>query len=254
VLSLAASLDDRDLLRRLQELAGQERSATSELVAHLAELDARKLYLGEGYASLFGYCTDALRLAEHAAYKRIVAARACRTFPPLLDHLADGSLNLSTLRLLAPHLTAENFDGVLAHAKGRSKREVEELVARLAPQPEPVPSVRKLPVRGGAGKLLLEETARTKLAAVRKPRANGHGGDSRSRHLPAQIIRAVWKRDGGRCAFVGRKGNRCQERTFLEFHHVEAFGLGGKTEANLSLRCRSHNQYEARLVFGAGSN
>ena len=42
-----------------------------ELVGHLAEMERRKIYLAEGYGSLFAYCTGALRLSEHAAYTRI---------------------------------------------------------------------------------------------------------------------------------------------------------------------------------------
>ena len=136
LLSAAARLSDAELLDRVVHIAREEREATVELVAHLAELDARRLYLGEGFGSLFGYCIGALRLAEHAAYNRIEAARASRRFPSILDLLADGSLNLSTVRLIAPHLQPENFDAVVAQAKGKSKREVEVLVARLAPRPD----------------------------------------------------------------------------------------------------------------------
>lgn len=144
-LGIAARLADDELLRRLQLLAGGEREATVDLVAHLAELDTRGLHLAQGYASLFSYCTEALRLAEHAAYNRIEAARASRRFPAILDRLADGRLNLSTLRLLAPHLTSDNCQAVLGEAAGKSKREVEALVARLAPRPDAPASVRKLP-------------------------------------------------------------------------------------------------------------
>ena len=49
------------------------------------ELDARRLYLGEGYSSLFTYCTQALHLAEGAAYNRIETARAARRFPMVLE-------------------------------------------------------------------------------------------------------------------------------------------------------------------------
>ena len=122
--SAAAGLSDPDLLSRVVVLAGAEREATVELVAHLAELDVRKLYLGEGYGSLFSYCTGALRLAEHAAYNRIEAARASRKFPAILDLLADRTLNLATVRLLAPHLRPDNLDALVAAASGKSKREV----------------------------------------------------------------------------------------------------------------------------------
>jgi hypothetical protein len=59
----------------------------------LGELDARRLYLGEGCSSLFAYCTQVLHLSEHAAYGRIEAARAARQWPIVLDLLADGSLH-----------------------------------------------------------------------------------------------------------------------------------------------------------------
>ena len=145
LLSLAARLTDDELLDRVSALAKCEREATVELVAHLVELDARKLHVAQGYGSLFSYCTEALRLAEHAAYNRIEAARACRRFPVVLDRLADGSLNLSTLRLLAPHLTTENHRRVLDEAARKTKREVEAIVVRLAPRPDALTSVRRLP-------------------------------------------------------------------------------------------------------------
>jgi hypothetical protein len=73
LLSMTAGLSDKDLLSRVLLLARQEREATVELIGHLAELDARKLHLAQGYGSLFTYCTGALRLSEHAAYNRIEA-------------------------------------------------------------------------------------------------------------------------------------------------------------------------------------
>jgi hypothetical protein len=143
---ITARIGDDELLRRIRLLASGEREATVDLVEHLAELDARKLHLAQGYASLFSYCTEALRLGEHAAYNRIEAARASRKCPAILDRLADGRLNLSTLRLLTPHLTSDNCDAVLGEAAGKSKREVEALVARLAPRADVRASVRKLPM------------------------------------------------------------------------------------------------------------
>jgi hypothetical protein len=76
-----------------------------------------------GHGSLFSYCTQALCLSEHAAHNRIEAARASRRFPVILDLLASGAVNLSTVRLLAPHLTPDNCRDLLGQASGRSKRE-----------------------------------------------------------------------------------------------------------------------------------
>src|SRR5262245_42901304 len=90
---LAAMTDD-ELLARVCNLAQRERAATVHLIAALAELDSRRLYLGGGYSSLFTYCTQALHLSEHAAYGRIEAARAARRFPVILDLLVEGAVTL----------------------------------------------------------------------------------------------------------------------------------------------------------------
>ena len=146
ILVTAAALSDQDLLARLEVLAGKEREASVELVAHLAALDSRPaLYAARGYGSLFTYCTQALRLSEDAACNRIAAARACRRFPVIIELLASGSLSLTSVRLLAQHLTAENLQSVLAKARDRSRREIDVLVAELAPRPDVPSTVRKLP-------------------------------------------------------------------------------------------------------------
>ena len=130
-LDAAAALSDRELLQHVKRLAGNERHATAHLVAHLAEVDARRLYLGEGYSSLFTYCAQVLHLSEHAAYGRIEAARAARRFPALLDAIASGAVHLTAVTLIAPHLTPENVQRVIAAATHKTKRDVEELVAAL---------------------------------------------------------------------------------------------------------------------------
>jgi hypothetical protein len=90
-------LSDEQLLDDLQTTATLERGATAQLIALLAEMDARQLYLAQGYSSLFTYCTRCLRLSEHAAYGRIEAARATRRYPLILDWLTDGSLTLTSV-------------------------------------------------------------------------------------------------------------------------------------------------------------
>ncbi|HEX7125734.1 MAG TPA: hypothetical protein VF406_08135 [Thermodesulfobacteriota bacterium] len=356
-LASLTGLSDADLLTQVARLAAQEREATVALIAHLAELDARRLYLAEGYPSLFAYCTQCLHLSEHAAYGRIEAARVARRYPVVLDRLADGSVTLTAVGLLAAHLTPENHRDLLARARHKSRREVEVLVASLRPQP-PVPaSVRRLPTprtapvaapsppaeapavrpsvppipgdaplptgsrspQGGdhassppaaappapapapparppivaplaparykvqftasaethaklrlaqdllrhqipdgdvgqvldrALTVLVEALLKQKAAATDRPRV-GKTPTPGSRHVPAAVRRAVWARDGGRCAFVSPKGRRCTERGWLEFHHVRPYAAGGPATAeNIELRCRAHNAYEAEQVFG----
>lgn len=337
-------LSNDELLGRVKHLAERERTATVRLIACLAELDKRRLYLGEGCSSLFTYCTQILHLSEHAAYGRIAAARTVRKFPALLEMLEDGSVNLTTVVLLAAHLTSENYGEVVDMARYKCKREVLELVARLRPQPDVPASVRKLPTTrhnptsprplqsasarlaaaslqptgdaravtppslpapaieppsvpravvaplaperykvqftvdaethkklrfaqdllrhqipdGDPAKIferaltaLVRHLIKEKLAATQRAR-EGRGTVSGSRHIPATVKRAVWKRDEGRCAFISKKGRRCTEQGLVEFHHVAPYAVGGEpTVENIQLRCHAHNRYEAELYFGS---
>lgn len=280
-----AEFDDQSLVLKTKSLAEDNRLALVQLIAALAELDARRLYLGEGYASLFVFCTEALRLSESAAYNRIEAARAIRRWPVLLDMLAEGSLNLTTLRLVAPLLTPENQEEILAAVRGKTRREIEGLIATRHPRAAtqsiitPLgPDLYQIQIAVSAEtfdvlcklqdllrhqlpdgdpaaivsrglKTLLEVTERKQLAIggrARAPRRLTAG----TRYIPGPIRREVWTRDGGQCAFVGPAG-RCSQRGFLEFHHVVPFAAGGETSvANLQLRCRAHNTYEAEQWFG----
>ncbi|HEX6324913.1 MAG TPA: HNH endonuclease signature motif containing protein, partial [Vicinamibacterales bacterium] len=326
-----AALSDQQLVEQADRFALDERQSTANLVASLAELDARRLYLPLGYRSLFEYCTRRHHLSEHSALNRIEVARASRTFPVILDHLADGALTLTAVRLLRPLLTRENHAQLLASARHLGKDEVLHLIARLRPQP-PVPStIRKLPqprvvpqalpqdadvaspqpavesrplatavaptpsrrpviaplseehyriqvtftrrahdklrqaqallrhqLPGGDAAAVLErgldallaDLLKKKAAAVQRPRAP-RASAPKGRHIPADVQRKAWIRDGARCAFKSRDGRRCTATGHLEYHHVVPFAAGGQaTVDNIELRCRAHNAYEAERFFG----
>ncbi len=135
----------RSSLHRLLELTQQSRRVEADLIAHIGEVDHRRLFAREACSSMFSYCIEVLNLSEAESYFRIAVARAARKHPVLLTMLGDGRLHLSGIAVLAPHLTDENRESVLARATHKSKRQIEELVAELAPRPD-VPSViRKLP-------------------------------------------------------------------------------------------------------------
>ena len=164
--TLPASLSDADLLVNVKHLAASERRATAELVAALAELDSRRLYLAQGCSSLFTYCTQVLHLSEQAAYLRIQAARTSRRFPLVLDRLAAGDLTLTTVGLLAPHLTEANHAALVDETRHQGRRAVEEIVARLRPQPDVPASIRKAPVRSLVGGICGGEPVRAKRATA----------------------------------------------------------------------------------------
>jgi hypothetical protein len=143
----ASHLDNAELTAELGRLAHCEREATAALIVHLAEFDARRLFEGAGYSSLFKYCMAVLRLSEDAVYNRIKAARAARRHPVIIERLESGALSPTTVRLLAPRLTRENHQELLAAASGKGKQAVEELLARRFPQPDVAARVRRVPSR-----------------------------------------------------------------------------------------------------------
>lgn len=141
-------------------------------------IDARRLYPREAFPSMFAYCTGALHLSEGEAYLRIAVARAARRHPVLLAMLADGRLHLSGIERLAPHLTAENRDEVLQRAPHRSKREIEQLAAELAPRPDVPAGIRRLPARTASGPRPRNEG--------RQLRPDGVGGETAMSPPPAK--------------------------------------------------------------------
>ena len=147
----ASSLTDSALIAELSRLAGQERAATVALIVHLSEFDARRLYAGAGFSSTFRYCLEVLHLSEDASFNRIEVARAARTYPLVLEMLLAGALSPTTARLLARRLTAQDHRELLAAAAGKSKQQVEELLARRFPQPDVPSSIRGLPVHAFVG-------------------------------------------------------------------------------------------------------
>ncbi len=321
--SKLSHLTDDALRREMIGALANERRAAALALAHLAEFDARKLYVPEGYPSMFRFCANRLGLSDAGASKRIQAARAAREFPAIWDLLAGGRLSVSAVCLLAPKLEPENADELLAAAAGRSKRALELCLANRFPKAdvamevapiEPAPEGSRSPgnvsmlapahpqgdgtaasrpriaplsperygVRFTMGQgtheaiQAFEQLAGRKVTAEHMNEALRRGfeamaaaiekrrfaatdrprkqqGPAKGRHIPAAVRREVRERDGDRCTFVADSGRRCGARGKLEFDHIEPVARGGKsTAANLRLRCRAHNQYEAEQAFGAG--
>jgi 5-methylcytosine-specific restriction endonuclease McrA len=343
-------LSDDVLLRDLTVLIAQEHGTFAAVLAHLAEVDARRLYAPLGYASMYAYCVGKLRLSEDAAYKRIQAARAARRFPILFTELAEGRLHMTAVCMLAPYLTPENVEELVHASAYRRKSEIEDILAcclgsggsrgvqgELAPEhgegpdlelaPEQVLGSGELPspeqngagVAGPGDPLLAPEQVAGSGASLRlapeqvgegsvlaqietlvplmvRPQTrdrvrylqallshaipsgdisqvldraldllteqverrrfgSGRGIQRRRRegtqYIPAEIRRAVWERDRGRCTFVGTDGHRCNSERYLEFDHVVPRARHPEaTVEGLRLRCRTHNQYEAERIFG----
>ena len=332
-------VSDEVVVTRVKECVATERQATAALISWLAEFDLRRLYLGQGFSSLFQYCTQCLHLSERASYSRIEEARLVRRFTVISEFIADSRVSLTAVAMLARHLTEANHRVLLEGAVHKTVREVEVVVARLAPKPDAPALVRRVvaaqqqpfaerpapspltpltsltsrhepeqaagpgpprpPVAQAIKPLaperfrvqftisgearerltvaqdllrhsvpsgdiaeifdraliaLIADLEKKKLALVARPRGSRprrREAGANSRVIPAAVRREVWRRDKGRCAFVGADG-RCRERGGLELHHVKPFAAGGTaTVGNIQLRCRAHNAHEADVYFAA---
>src|SRR5262245_7499859 len=170
------SVTNDEVRRGLVHHVSQSRRDESGLVAHVAEAEIRRLYAEEAAPSMFVYCTTILHFSEAEAYLRITVARAARKHPVLLTMLADGRLHLSGIERLAPHLPLENRDLLLSRAVHKTKRQIEELLAEVAPRPDAPAVMRKLPERS--------RRLGPSSVSVVELRPDGVGGSSGSAGVP----------------------------------------------------------------------
>jgi hypothetical protein len=145
-----ASLSDDALLQKLHAIAGSHRRVTADLIQHLGEVDARRLYAEKGFSSLFSYCIELLHFSEDEACRRIEAARLARQFPAIYALLQTGAVSLTVLGLLKPHFTGDNHRELLDGVSGRSVRQAKEWLAARFPQPDVPSTIRKQVAHGPA--------------------------------------------------------------------------------------------------------
>src|SRR5262249_12451838 len=125
----AARLSNPQIKELLVAKVAAECVREAEILVLIGEADARKMYLEEGYPSMHAWCIEFFHFSKDVAYKRIHAARAARNYPVLLDAVEQARLHLSAVRLIAPHLTPENVEELVAAATHCTCEEIEEMLA-----------------------------------------------------------------------------------------------------------------------------
>jgi len=139
------NLSERQLLHRFGDLVRQDRRCTAQMLAAIAEIDERKLWAKHACPSMFAFCVERFHMSESMTAKRIWAARTAGRFPVILQMVARGELHLSAIVKIARHLTDDNHRGLLVRARHKSSREIDALVAELAPRPDVPSRIRALP-------------------------------------------------------------------------------------------------------------
>jgi hypothetical protein len=142
------TLSPSEVVAGLEREVRSERAVSARVIAWLSEVERRRLHVELGYSSLFGYCVEALGFSEDETCNRTGAVRAVLEYPQVLDMLEAGTLTMTAARLLFPHLKAQPDPGaVLASAAGKTRRQVELLIATLSPMPDAPTLVRRLPAQ-----------------------------------------------------------------------------------------------------------
>ena len=150
----------------------------------------------------------------------------------------------SSLKPLAPQRFAVQF--TMSQQGHDSLRRAQELLGHQVANGDIAQIFEK------ALTLLVGHMEQQKFAATDQPRRGRIRGSANPRHIPADVKRAVWERDGSQCTFESETGRRCEARSRLEFDHVLEVARGGEaTVDGVRLRCRAHNQYAAECTFGS---
>jgi len=155
-------VEDHKLYAGLAAAVANERGRTAEVLAWIAEFDARKLYLPAAYPTMYALLIAEFNLSEGAAYKRLRSARAAYEHPVIFDMVGDGRLHLSAIVMLAAHLTPVNAQDLLTAASRKTKAQIELLLAERFPQsdrPETIRPVVPAPASNFAASVPLEASA-----------------------------------------------------------------------------------------------
>lgn len=137
-----ASLPDHVVAQRVDAHAVNQRTDAPLFIAEIAEFDARKLWAPAGYHSTYDYCVKKHRLDHHLTCRWIAIARLGYRYPVIFPALADGRLSQTTILLLRSHLVSHTSGALLDAAMGRSKRQVEQMLARRFPRPDVPTEIR----------------------------------------------------------------------------------------------------------------
>ena len=169
ITSTVGALSDRELLRETSNLVRHERHLQGAIIDHLAEIEARGLYLQRGFSSLFDYAVRELGYSDAAAARRIGAMRLCADAPQAREGLREGSLTLSAAAELqwafARQRRRGSISGTAAIAPARTPA-ADSAPAVPLPSAEPEPPPLVLDAAGR--QKLVEEAAGKSARQVRQ--------------------------------------------------------------------------------------
>ena len=100
-------LSDDQLLADLEQEFANERKASHNILLHLKEVGARRLYAKRGFPNLFAMLVGYFHQSESAARQRLKAIELMQDVPVVEERLVSGDLSLSTVAMAQRQILRE---------------------------------------------------------------------------------------------------------------------------------------------------
>lgn len=254
---------DETLLSDCKIAVQTEKQSTARVLEYLAEIDKRRLWIKEGYSSLYDFCIRYLNYSEGETHRRVQACRLTSRVEAVKPLLEQGSLSLTAMSLLSPVLDNENAKDILPKVINQPSRRIEKVLQEHFPETKQKETILKVTLDEELERLL-EEAKRLTLEKapaellrkvlrhfVREKKPRAANVKHHTRYVSKPLAREIKQRDGFQCTFVSIKGIRCNQTAHLEVDHIQAWAKGGSSleKDNLRLLCRAHNLYFQKRDF-----
>lgn len=257
------------ILNETKKLVKEEQRLAGKIIANLAIIENRKLYVEVGHRSLFQYCEKELGYSKMQASIRVNCVKMINKHPALEEKLDSGQINPSTLAAVERHgqnneLNKKDEEQVIKSVEGKTYREaINELEKDSEQRGRAVTRVETITLRERVLKKLdriadsfpgdlnsyeiisalvdekIEEIERSKQKRTSR-------GSKRQRYISREVKEAVNARARGQCEFRNKNGKRCKCRHDLQFDHIRSIAAGGSSnEENIQKLCHAHNSYRA---------
>jgi hypothetical protein len=175
-----------------KRLEQEEKRIGIEVIHHLREVDARKLFASLKYSSLFLYCTEELSYSEGGAQRRISTMRLLRDVPEYESKLKEGAVSVSTLSRVQSFLVQEKRRRkktysrdekleLLGKIEGTSSKQTERVLAIVSPQSARIEKTRVLneeetEIRFTVNREVMRKLERLKNLLGHKSKAQSYAG------------------------------------------------------------------------------
>ncbi|RYZ76190.1 MAG: HNH endonuclease, partial [Proteobacteria bacterium] len=226
----------------------------------LIEVDQNRSFEDHKFTHLTPYCIRFLKLDPDAAKTLVRIVRKSIDVPELAQAVIEGTIHVSNAKVIASIITPENKEEWIKKAKDLPKAKLEkEIAASGGPDKKRVSldlSLEALELLKRANELLSSKDA--KLASqertieealreyvyrhdpVEKAKRSKCPQDSTSK---TAVKHQVNDRDDGRCVLIYDDGSQCEERKWIQHHHVIHKADGGEDSVeNMVCLCAAHHR------------